>query len=296
MSFLSLRAAMTRRILVLDGATATVLGNGPADALVFSAPERVTELHQAYLTAGADILRTNTFTATRIALRDHALAARTVEINQRAASLARAAADTATRDDPGRPRWVAGVLGPTHGPADHAELTAAYVEAGGALMAGGADVLLIETIFDSRSAVAALAAVHVLEQLLGRAIPIMISATVDRAGRLPSGETLSAFHGIIASARPLAIGLNCGFGSAPMTAPLHALAHLAALPILMYPNAGLPDPHGGYPDAPEAFVAPLRMMAEQGVVNIVGGCCGTTPAHIAALAAAVGGIVPRPLA
>jgi 5-methyltetrahydrofolate--homocysteine methyltransferase len=292
-SLAALIDALAERIVVLDGATATVLQGQfdrtqPVDRLCLTEPARIVALHRAYVGAGAEILSTNSFNAADLPDGE--------EIARAAAALARAAADAGDR-----PRWVAGVLGPTAKSAslaidgyatDFDTLHAGYLAAARGLMAGGADLLLIETVFDALNAKAAIHAVRELDPT----IPLLISATVtDASGRLPTGQDLEAFWIALAHAAPLAVGLNCAFGAEALRPHLQTLARVAAgVPILVYPNAGLPDAFGRFGDGPESMARTLAGFAEEGLVNIVGGCCGTTPAHIAALAEAVKRFAPRP--
>ena len=269
-----LRDLLATRIFVLDGAIGTMLPYViDKDALVLADPERVRRVHDAYLDAGADIIKTNTFRAV-----DY-------ETNVAGARLARAAADDWSRRTPDRPRFVAGVLGPMRAAPD--QMREAYEAQVRGLMAGGVDLLLIETIVDTRAALAAAAAAA------GHAIPLMFSATVDRAGRLPAGETLEAFVAAIDGARPFSVGLNCAHGARDIEQPLTELARLSNAYISCHPSAGLPDLSGAYGEGPDETAAILGGLAQRGLVNIVGGCCGTTPDHIRALAEAVAGLAPR---
>jgi len=319
-----------RRILVIDGAMGTLLqarGFGEADfrgerfrdhprdlrgdndLLCLTRPDAVREAHAAYLAAGADIVTTNSFTATAVAQADYGLPAGVVrEINVAAARLAREAADAAERAEPGRPRWVAGSLGPTNRTASLSpevddpaarnvaweDLEAAYREAAEGLLEGGADLLLVETIFDTLNAKAAIFAVRSLAEAIGAPLPLVISGTiVDASGRTLSGQTVEAFWWSVRHADPVFVGLNCALGPAQLREHLDVLARVADRPVSAYPNAGLPNELGGYDETPEAMAAALGEWAEHGLLNVAGGCCGTTPAHIAAIAAAVAGIPPR---
>ncbi len=319
-----------RRILVLDGAMGTLLQarrfteadfrgdrfrghprdlRGDNDLLALTRPDAVRAAHAAYLAAGADIVTTNTFTATRIAQADYALPDGVVrEVNVAAARLAREVADAAERERPGRPRYVAGSLGPTNRTAslspdvDDAaaravtfeELAAAYREAAEGLLEGGADLLLVETIFDTLNAKAAIFALRSLADELGVPVPIMLSGTiVDASGRTLSGQTVEAFWYSVRHADPVIVGLNCALGPAQLREHLDVLGRVADRPISAYPNAGLPNELGGYDETPEAMAAAMREWAEHGLVNVAGGCCGTTPAHVEAIAVAVAGLAPR---
>ena len=327
----ALETELDRRILVLDGAMGTEIQalrldeaafrgerfatwpqdlRGNNDLLTITRPEAIAAIHRAYLEAGADIISTNTFNSTRVAQADYGLADRAAELNTAAARLARAAADDAERAD-GRPRWVAGALGPTNRTAsispkvDDAgfrnisfdELVAAYTEAAGGLLDGGVDLLLIETIFDTLNAKAAIFAVEGLFETRGERVPLIISGTItDRSGRTLSGQTTEAFWNAVAHARPLAVGLNCALGARDLRPYIQELARVAPHRISVYPNAGLPNDMGDYDETPAFTAGVLAEFARAGLVNLVGGCCGTTPATIQALAAAVRGIAPHVLA
>lgn len=310
------------RVAVLDGAGATNLQpNVPApgtvaravDWLNLTRPEMVGGLHRAFLAAGADIVKTNTFNATSIvqqAVQGTAgddVAGLVDRLNRAGASLARAAADAAEALDPARPRFVAGVLGPTQLcvsiRSDSARAVAfealeeSYRQAARGLIEGGADLLLIETVVDSRNAEAAIRAARSVGEELGIAIPLMVSATVAEDGvHTLSGQTMTAFWDSFAEAGLASIGLNCAFGARALGPALRALAEVADIPISVHPNAGLPDAGGLYGDSAAAFAVQLREFADAGIVNIVGGCCGTTPAHIAAVVAATHESPPRSVA
>jgi 5-methyltetrahydrofolate--homocysteine methyltransferase len=324
---------LAERILVLDGAMGTLLQahafdeagyrgdrfrdhprdlRGNNDLLVLTQPDVVRAAHAAYLDAGADIIETNSFTSTRIAQADYALGPEVVrEMNVAAARLAREAADAAEAAEPDRPRFVAGALGPTNRTASlspdvgdpaaravtWAELQEAYHEAASGLVEGGADILLIETIFDTLNAKAAIFAVETLFEELGERLPLIISGTiVDASGRTLSGQTVEAFWHSVRHADPLVIGLNCALGPKQLREHLDVLSRIADRPVSAYPNAGLPNELGGYDETPEAMAEALGEWAAHGLLNIAGGCCGTTPTHIAAIAAAVAGQPPRPIA
>jgi 5-methyltetrahydrofolate--homocysteine methyltransferase len=324
-----LAGTLARRILVLDGAMGTLLQRhrlaeadfrgarfadhprdviGALDLLTLTQPDVVRTAHAAYLAAGADILTTDTFTATRIAMADYGLEAWVPEMNREAARLARAAADDAEADDPERPRFVAGSLGPTNRTASlspdvtdpgarnvrFGELADAYLEAARALVEGGADLLLIETIFDTLNAKAAIFATECLWEELGFRLPLLVSGTItDLSGRTLSGQTVGAFWNSIRHARPLAVGLNCALGGKQLRPHVLELSGLADTHLVAYPNAGLPNAFGGYDETPDETSAVLGTLAEEGALNIVGGCCGTTPEHIAAIAEVVAGHAPR---
>jgi 5-methyltetrahydrofolate--homocysteine methyltransferase len=325
----ALKAALGRRIVVLDGASGTYIQGfrldeagyrgarfadwardirGNNDILNLSRPELVADMHAAYLDAGADIIETNTFSATTIAQSDYAMEALAYEINVEGARLARRAADAASAAD--RPRWVAGAIGPTNRTAsispdvndpgkrntDFDTLAKAYGEAARGLIEGGADLLLLETIFDTLNAKAALYAVHELFEDLGVEIPLMISVTItDQSGRTLTGQTPEAFWYSVRHARPLIVGVNCALGPDLMRPYVAELARIADCYVSAYPNAGLPNAFGEYDETPASMKAHLGEWAQSGLVNIVGGCCGTTPAHIAAFAEAVRSAPPREL-
>jgi 5-methyltetrahydrofolate--homocysteine methyltransferase len=325
---------LRERILVLDGAMGTMiqgrkLGEGdyrgaPAcglaghgcdlkgdnDLLAVTQPDVVRSIHDAFLAAGADIIETNTFNATRIAQADYRLEGRVREINLAAARIARECADAWTRKTPDKPRFVAGALGPTNRTASISPdvndpgfrnvsfdaLTAAYGEAARALVEGGVDLLLVETVFDTLNAKAALFAVETLFEAIGRRLPLIVSGTItDASGRTLSGQTTEAFWNSVRHANPLAVGLNCALGAALMRPYIEEMARVADTFVSCYPNAGLPNPMSetGYDETPETTSRLLGEFAREGFVNIVGGCCGTTPEHIQAIAAAVQGVAPR---
>jgi 5-methyltetrahydrofolate--homocysteine methyltransferase len=326
----ALPAILRDRILVLDGAMGTMLQahafseadfrgdlfrdhprdlRGNSDVLCLTQPAAVAAIHAAYLDAGADVVSTNSFTATRIAQADYGFDAATVrEINVAAARLARDAADAAERSQPGRPRFVAGSLGPTNRTASMSaevgdpaarsvtweELEVAYREAAAGLVEGGADIILIETIFDTLNAKAAIFAVQALFDELGERLPLIISGTiVDASGRTLSGQTVEAFWHSVRHADPLIVGLNCALGPRQLREHLDVLSRVADRPVSAYPNAGLPNELGGYDETPEQMAEALREWAEHGLLNVAGACCGSTPAHVAAIAEAVAGLPPR---
>jgi 5-methyltetrahydrofolate--homocysteine methyltransferase len=323
-----LRRLAAERILVLDGAMGTMIQalrldeegyrgarfdawnrevRGNNDLLNLSRPDAVRAIHLAYFRAGADIVSTNTFSSTRIAQADYGMAEIAYELNAEGARLAREAANSA-QDEDGRERFVAGAIGPTNRTASISpdvsnpgfraitfdELRVAYAEQVRGLLDGGVDTLLIETIFDTLNAKAAICAIA--EELAGRATaePILISGTItDRSGRFLSGQTPEAFWNSIAHASPLSVGLNCALGARELRAHIAELARVADTLVCAYPNAGLPNEFGGYDEGPDEMAALLGEFATAGLVNIVGGCCGTTPDHIRAIARAVEGKRPR---
>ncbi|MEO8849600.1 MAG: homocysteine S-methyltransferase family protein [Casimicrobiaceae bacterium] len=321
---------LEQRILVLDGAMGTMIQQcrlgetdfrgafhdhahdlkGDNDLLVLTRPDVVRGVHDAYLAAGADIIETNTFNATSIAQADYGMQAQVREINLRAAAIARDCADRATAADPSRPRFVAGALGPTNRTASISadvndpgarnvnfdELVVAYGEAADALLDGGVDLLLVETIFDTLNAKAALFAIDAVFERRGQRLPLFVSGTItDASGRTLSGQTPEAFWNSIRHMRPLAVGLNCALGAALMRPYIEDIARVADTFVLCYPNAGLPNPMSdtGYDETPAQTSSMLEEFARAGFVNIVGGCCGTTPEHIRAIAKSVATLAPR---
>ncbi|HEX8233021.1 MAG TPA: homocysteine S-methyltransferase family protein [Caulobacteraceae bacterium] len=326
----ALHAAARERILVLDGAWGVMIQRmglseddfrgprfadhpqplqGDNDLLCLTQPQRVTALHDAYFEAGADIASTNSFTATSISQADYGLQTVAPEISRASAELARESADRWST--PERPRWVAGCIGPlnktlsispdVNDPAKRAvtfdEVHAAYREQALALHAGGADIFLIETIFDTLNAKAAIKAILDLEDDGLEPLPVWISGTVtDRSGRTLSGQTVEAFWNSVRHARPFAVGLNCALGAELMRPHLAELSRVADTLVAAYPNAGLPNPMGDYDETPDQTAALLREWAQSGLVNILGGCCGTTPDHIRLIADAAKGARPREMA
>jgi len=320
---------MTQRILVLDGAIGTVLQSyklseadfrgerfrnhdrdlkGDLDLLSLVRPDIVGAIHHSYLDAGADIITTNTFTATRVSQLDYGLEDLVYEINQAGARLARAAADRCEADNPKRPRFVAGTLGPTNRTASISpkvshpsyrnvtfeELADAYAEATRALLDGGVDLLMLETIFDTLNAKAALFGIEEVFEERGERVPLWISGTItDAAGRTLSGQTPEAFWISVAHASPLVVGLNCALGGRELRPHLEAIARVADTFVSCHPNAGLPNAFGGYDETPDITSSLIRDFARSGFVNVAGSCCGTTPAHTRAIAAAVEGVPPR---
>ncbi len=325
-----LEALLEQRILVMDGPMGTEIQKlqldeagfrgerfsdwsqdlrGNNDLLQLSNPEVIRAIHVEYLEAGADIVKTNTFTSTRISMADYGTEELAFEQNQAAVLLARSISDEFEARD-GRPRFVAGVLGPTNRTATISprvddpgyrnvsfdELVTAYREQAEALLTNGADLLLMETIFDTLNAKAAIFAIEEAFTATGVRLPLMISGTItDLSGRTLSGQTAEAFFNAIAHARPLSIGLNCALGAKDLRPYVQELARIAPCRISVHPNAGLPNEMGGYDETAEYTSSMLREIAEAGLLNIVGGCCGTTPAHIGAIAAAVRELEPRKL-
>jgi len=281
---------------------------GNNDLLLLTRPEVIAGIHAAYLEAGADLVETNTFNATSISQADYHLQHLVYELNRAGAALARQACDAAEAATPDRPRFVIGVLGPTSRTASISpdvndpgfrntsfdELRATYREAIEGLLDGGADTLMVETIFDTLNAKAALFAIGEVFEARGGRVPVMISGTItDASGRTLSGQTAEAFHTSLAHARPLSIGLNCALGAKELRPHVEALAQVSPYYVSAHPNAGLPNAFGGYDETPREMAATLREFAEAGLLNLVGGCCGTTPDHIRAIAEAVDGLPPR---
>ena len=321
-----LQKAATERILITDGAFGTEIQNrklveadyrgtldlprdqkGNNDILALTKPEVTDAITRAYLDAGSDIVSTNTFSANRISQADYGAEHLVRAINVESARIARAAADAYEARD-GRPRFVAGAIGPTnktlslspnvndpgYREIDFDGLTDVYVEQADALIEGGVDFLLIETIFDTLNAKAGIMAALQAAEKAGRDVPLMISMTItDLSGRNLSGHTVEAFWYAVRHARPVTVGLNCSFGAQQLRPHVQALSAIADTLIMAYPNAGLPNDLGEYDERPDQTAGFVRAWAEQGLVNVLGGCCGSTPAHIAAIAAAVQGLPPR---
>jgi len=324
-----LRAALAERILIIDGAMGTLIqgygleeadfrgdrfGDHPIDVkgnnelLSLTRPDVIREIHTAYADAGADILETNTFNANALSQADYQMAHLVYEQNKAGAAVAREAADAATAREPHKPRFVAGVLGPANRTASMSpdvndpsfrnvtfdQLAETYKDAARGLIDGGADVILIETVFDTLNAKAAAYGVLTLFDELGAEVPIMISGTItDASGRTLSGQTPEAFWNSLKHSRPLSIGLNCALGAEEMRPHIQEIAGVATTLVSAHPNAGLPNEFGEYDQGPEFMAELVRGFVEEGLVNIVGGCCGTTPAHISAIARAIEGMPPR---
>ena len=323
---------LEQRIAILDGAMGTMIQRfklseaqyrgerfqdfhrdvkGNNELLSLTRPDVIRDIHESYLAAGADLIETNTFGATTIAQADYDMADLAVEMNRASARLARAACDKYSTPD--KPRFVVGALGPTPKTASISpdvndpgarnvsfeQLNAAYYEQTKALVEGGADVLLVETIFDTLNAKAALFAIDSYFEASGERLPLIISGTVtDASGRILSGQTVTAFWYSVRHAQPLAVGLNCALGAALMRPYIQELHRVAPDTFIScYPNAGLPNPMAetGFDETPEVTSRLLHEFAQEGLVNIVGGCCGTTPEHIAAIGSAVTPLAPRSL-
>lgn len=327
----TIHTLLERRVLLLDGGFGTMIQGyglqeedyrgerfrdwsaplrGCNDLLSLTRPDVVREIHEKYLAAGADIITCNSFNANAVSLRDYALEDFAREIARAAARVARTAADRFMELNPQRPRFVAGSMGPTNRTASLSsdvgdpaarevtfrELVGAYDDQARGLMEGGADLLLVETVFDTLNAKAALYAIDRLGRELGRRIPVMLSGTLsDAAGRTLSGQTVEAFYASVSHVELLSVGFNCAYGARQMLPYLERLAAVAETRISAHPNAGLPNVTGGYDETPEMFAAEVGEYMRRGLVNIVGGCCGTTPAHIRELRKIVGDYAPRPL-
>ena len=326
----ALPAILRQRIAIIDGAMGTMIQRyrldeaafrgerfldhgkdlkGNNDLLQVTRPDVIREIHEQYLAAGADIVETNTFGATSIAQEDYGLGGIARELNLAAARLARAACDKYSTPD--KPRFVAGALGPTPRTASISpdvndpaarnvtfeELRAAYYEQASALLEGGCDLFLVETIFDTLNAKAAIFALDELMEATGERLPVIVSGTVtDASGRILSGQTVAGFWHSVRHARPLAIGLNCALGAALMRPYIEELSKVAGDTFVScYPNAGLPNPMSdtGFDETPPVTGALLEEFAKSGFLNIAGGCCGTTPEHIAEIARRVGAYRPR---
>jgi 5-methyltetrahydrofolate--homocysteine methyltransferase len=327
----ALKREAKARILILDGAMGTMIQRykldeagyrgdrfkdhvrdlkGNNDLLVLTQPKIISEIHNAYFEAGADIIETNTFNAQAISQADYGLEDVVYEMNVAAAKIARAAADAWTEKTPDRPRFVAGAIGPTNRTASLSpdvnnpgfrnvnfdELVEAYAEQARGLIEGGCDIILIETVFDTLNAKAAGFAVEQVFDELGVHLPIMVSGTItDLSGRNLSGQTPEAFWYSMEHLRPFSIGLNCSFGAEQLRPCVDEIAHVANTYVSVYPNAGLPNEMGEYDESPEFMAGLLEEWARDGLLNLVGGCCGTTPDHIKAIAAAVAKYKPRHL-
>lgn len=288
---------------------------GNNDLLLLTRPEIIAGIHTAYLEAGADLVETNTFNATSVSQADYHLQHLVYELNKAGAQVARRCCDAVEADDlandrPEKPRFVIGVLGPTSRTASISpnvndpgfrntsfdELRTTYREAIDGLIDGGADTLMVETIFDTLNAKAALFAIEEAFDARGARLPVMISGTItDASGRTLSGQTAEAFYASVAHGQPLSIGFNCALGATDMRPHVETLAQVSSGYVSAHPNAGLPNAFGEYDETPEEMAATLKEFATSGLLNLVGGCCGTTPAHIKAIAGAVAGVPPRAL-
>jgi len=324
-----IRQLAKERILIIDGAMGTMIQRykpeeadyrgtrfadwphplkGNNDLLSLTRPEMILEIHNAYLEAGADIIETNTFSSTSISMADYHMESLAYELNLASARLAREAADTFTEKDPSRPRYVAGSIGPTNKTASLSpdvndpgyravtfdELAGAYTEQVNGLLDGGAELLLVETIFDTLNAKAALFAIQDVLEKRRLDIPVMISGTItDASGRTLSGQTIEAFYISLQHVHPFSIGINCALGARDMQPYLYALSKLATCNVSAYPNAGLPNEFGQYDETPQEMREQVEVFLKEGYLNILGGCCGTTPDHIRAMAEAAAKYAPR---
>ena len=320
---------LEQRILILDGGMGTMLQSyklsetdfrgerfadhpcdvkGNNDLLSLTQPQIIRDIHRAYFEAGADIVETNTFNGTSIAMADYQMEGLVYELNKVSAELARDVADEFTKANPDKPRFVTGVLGPTNRTASISpdvnnpgfrnvnfdQLVEAYLEAIRGLVDGGADMLLVETVFDTLNAKAAVFAIETFFERHQMHMPVMISGTItDASGRTLSGQTAEAFWNSLSHVQPLSIGLNCALGAEQLRQYVEELSNIATSYVSAHPNAGLPNEFGEYDESPEAMALHIREWAQSGFLNIIGGCCGTTPAHIKAIAEAVDGIKPR---
>jgi 5-methyltetrahydrofolate--homocysteine methyltransferase len=327
----ALKREASERILILDGAMGTMIQRykldeagyrgarfknftrdlkGNNDLLVLTQPKIISEIHNAYLESGADIIETNTFNAQAISQSDYGLEDIAYEMNVAAAKLAREAADAWTKKTPDKPRFVAGAVGPTNRTASISPdvnnpgfrnvsfdaLVAAYATQTRGLIDGGVDTILIETVFDTLNAKAAGFAVGQVFEEMGVELPIMISGTItDLSGRNLSGQTPEAFWYSMQHLKPFSVGLNCSFGAEQLRPAVADMAAVADTLVSVYPNAGLPNEMGGYDQSPDFMAGLLEEWAKDGLINIVGGCCGTTPDHIRAIAEAVAKYKPRPV-
>ena len=326
-----LENAVKERILVLDGAMGTMIQRhkleeedyrgerfknsvkplkGNNDLLSITRPEIIKEIHRKYFEAGADIAETNTFSGTTIAQADYGLEDAVYDINFQSAKIAREVADEFTAKEPNKPRFVAGSIGPTNRTASLSpdvndpgfravtfdDLRIAYKEQAKALIDGGCDILLVETVFDTLNAKAALFAIEELSEEIGYRLPIMVSGTItDASGRTLSGQTTEAFLISISHIPLFSVGLNCALGAAQLRPYLQVLASKAPFAVSAHPNAGLPNEFGEYDESPEMMAAQIEEFLKENLVNVIGGCCGTTPEHIHAIAEIAAKYKPRRL-
>ena len=326
-----IEALLKQRILLIDGGMGTMIQDykleeqdyrgerfadwhsdlkGNNDLLVLTQPKLIKGIHTEYLEAGADILETNTFNATTIAMADYDMESLSEEINYAAAKLAREAADEWTAKTPEKPRFVAGVLGPTNRTCSLSpdvndpgyrnvsfdELVVAYSESTRALIKGGSDLILIETIFDTLNAKACSFAVESVFEEMAITLPVMISGTItDASGRTLSGQTTEAFYNALRHVKPISFGLNCALGPDELREYVGEMSRISECHVSAHPNAGLPNAFGEYDLSPEDMAEHVKEWAESGFLNLIGGCCGTTPEHIRQMAEAVEGVTPRQL-
>ncbi|MFT5863443.1 MAG: 5-methyltetrahydrofolate--homocysteine methyltransferase [Flavobacteriales bacterium] len=324
-----LKRALRQRILVLDGAMGTMLQaykfteedfrgvrfanfhiplKGNNDLLSITQPDAIAEVHRKYFAAGADIVETNTFSSTTIAMADYALEDVVYELNYASAKIAKVVAQSFTEKEPHKPRFVAGSIGPTNKTASMSpdvndpgfravsfdELRIAYKQQTEALLDGGVDILLVETVFDTLNAKAALFAIEEVKEERNSDVPVMVSGTItDASGRTLSGQTAEAFLISISHIPLLSVGFNCALGASQLQPHLEAIASRTALGISAHPNAGLPNAFGDYDETPEQMAAQIKKYIDKNLVNIIGGCCGTQPEHIKAIAALVENVTPR---
>ena len=314
---------LSEKILILDGAMGTMIQafeldeadfrgsqfkdhplplRGNNDLLTLTQPEKIASIHRAFLQAGADLIETNTFNSTSISQADYGMAHLVRELNFTAAQLALTEAEYFSAQDPGKPRFVVGSLGPTNRTASLSpdvnrpdfrnvsfeELRETYAEATAGLLEGGSDILMVETVFDTLNCKAALVAIDDVFTELGYRVPVMISGTItDASGRTLSGQTVAAFWNSVRHAKPACIGLNCALGATELRPWLQELSRVAECPVSAHPNAGLPNELGGYDDTPEQMSAVIAEFASDGLINVAGGCCGTRPEHIKAIGKAL---------
>lgn len=326
-----IRKILEERILVLDGAMGTMIQRhkfteedyrgdrfkdwgqplqGNNDLLSITQPEAIKEIHGLYFEAGADIAETNTFSGTTIAMEDYGMQDLVYELNYESAKIAKEVADTFTKANPAKPRFVAGSIGPTNRTASMSpdvndpgyravtfdDLRVAYKQQTEALLDGGVDILLVETVFDTLNAKAALFAIEEVKDERGIDVPIMVSGTItDASGRTLSGQTAEAFLISIAHIPMISVGFNCALGASQLTPHLEVLAKKAPFGVSAHPNAGLPNAFGEYDESPEQMAAQIKEFLEKDLINIIGGCCGTTPDHIKAIAELARGYKPRKL-
>ena len=322
---------LSQKILILDGAMGTMLQEykfteqdfrgdrfaewlvplqGNNDLLSITQPQAIKEIHRKYFLAGADIVETNTFSATSIAMADYQMQDHVYELNYESARIAKEVAEELTTENPEKPRFVAGAMGPTNKTASmspdvndpgfraisFADLHKAYKQQARALLDGGVDILLVETVFDTLNAKAALFAIDELGEELGLEIPVMVSGTItDASGRTLSGQTAEAFLISVSHIPLLSIGINCALGAKQLTPYLEVLSKKTSNGVSAYPNAGLPNAFGEYDQSPAEMARQTREYLDRGLVNILGGCCGTTPEHIRAIAEVARDYDPRPL-
>lgn len=326
---MDIREILTKRILVLDGAMGTMIQRHPLeerdfrgeafkdhghplkgnnDLLALTRPDIIKDIHREYFSAGADIAETNTFSSTTIAQADYHLEDAVYDLNFQAAKIAKEAADEFTAAEPDKPRFVAGSMGPTNKTASISPdvnnpgfrgitfdaLAQAYKQQAEALMDGGVDILMVETVFDTLNAKAALFGISELFEEKGREIPIMVSGTItDASGRTLSGQTASAFLISVEHMPLLSVGFNCALGAKELRPYLQVLAKESSFFVSAHPNAGLPNEFGAYDETPEDMAAQIEVFLEEGLINIIGGCCGTTPEHIEAIASIAAKYPPR---